>query len=133
EGGTFRPVPDSARPAGSGSVTHASMPLPHRARPVRVLTDLFGGTRGRQAALVLAGAGLVGAAAQVAVPVPGSPVPVTGQTFAVLLAGAALGPRRGAASMLLYLGAGTLGVPWFAGGATGFRAATFGYLVGFVL
>src|SRR5690606_39921676 len=47
--------------------------------------------------------------------------------------GAALGPRRGAASMLLYLGAGTLGVPWFAGGATGFRAATFGYLVGFVL
>lgn len=113
-------------------MTDASVPLPHPARPVRVLADLLGDTRVRQVVLVLAGAGVVGAAAQLSVPLPGSPVPLTGQTFAVLLVGAALGPRRGAASMLFYLGAGTLGVPWFAGGGSGFRAATFGYLVGFV-
>lgn len=114
-------------------MTDASLLLPHPARPVRVLADLLGQTRVRQAAVVLAGAGLVGAAAQVSIPLPGSPVPLTGQTFAVLLVAAALGPRRGVASMLLYIGAGMVGVPWFAGGAAGYRAATLGYLVGFVL
>jgi biotin transport system substrate-specific component len=102
-----------------------------------VLADLLPplkGTRLREAALVLGGAGLTGLAAQISLPVHGSPVPVTGQTFGVLLVGAALGARRGAASMALYLLAGFVGVPWFAGGSTGsIHLATLGYLVGFIL
>lgn len=102
-----------------------------------VLADLIParrGTRLREAALVLGGAGLTGLAAQISVPVHGSPVPVTGQTFGVLLVGAALGARRGAASMAVYLLAGFLGVPWFAGGTDGsIHLATLGYLVGFIL
>lgn len=103
-----------------------------QSRPVRVLADLFGGSAVRDTTLVIAGAGLVGLAAQLSLPVPGSPVPVTGQTFAVLLVGAALGTRRGVASLALYLMAGLLGVPWFAGGASGLPLPTLGYLVGFV-
>jgi biotin transport system substrate-specific component len=103
----------------------------------RVLADLipaFRGRAAREAALVLGGAGLTGLAAQISIPVHGSPVPVTGQTFGVLLVGAALGARRGAASMALYLLAGLLGVPWFAGGSAGsVHLATLGYLVGFIL
>ena len=103
----------------------------------RVLADLipaFPGRAAREAALVLGGAGLTGLAAQISIPVHGSPVPVTGQTFGVLLVGAALGARRGAASMALYLLAGLLGVPWFAGGSAGsVHLATLGYLVGFIL
>ncbi|MEU9477325.1 biotin transporter BioY [Streptomyces sp. NPDC048191] len=103
-----------------------------------VLADLLpagGGarTRVRDAALVLGGAALTGAAAQLAVPVPGSPVPVTGQTFAALLVGTALGAGRGAAALAVYLGAGVCGMPWFAGGASGAAMPTFGYLVGLVL
>ncbi len=102
-----------------------------------VLADLLPGRAAllsRSAALVLGAAALTGLAAQVSVPVPGSPVPVTGQTFAVLLVGAALGPWRAAASMALYLAAGFAGVPWFAGAATGsIHAPTLGYLVGFIL
>ena len=104
--------------------------------PRLVLADLLPGRAAwtRSLALVLAGAVLTGLAAQVSFPVPGSPVPVTGQTFAVLLVGAALGLRRAAASMALYLAAGFAGVPWFAGGATGsIHAPTLGYLIGFAL
>lgn len=100
-----------------------------------VLADLLAlpGTRARDAVLVSGGAALTGLAAQLSVPVPGSPVPVTGQTFAVLLAGAALGTRRGAASMALYLLAGLAGVPWFAGASAGsIHLPTLGYLIGFV-
>ncbi|HWG25647.1 biotin transporter BioY [Actinospica sp.] len=103
----------------------------------RVLADLVRvplGSTARAAALIIGGAGLTGLAAQISIPVHGSPVPVTGQTFGVLLVGAALGARRGAASMALYLLAGLVGVPWFAGGGTGsIHLATLGYLVGFVL
>jgi biotin transport system substrate-specific component len=103
----------------------------------RVLADLIRvplGAKSRDAALVLGGAALTGLAAQISVPVHGSPVPVTGQTFGVLLVGAALGARRGAASMALYLLAGFVGVPWFAGGTSGsIHLATLGYLVGFIL
>ena len=55
---------------------------------------------------MVAAAGFIGAAAQVSIPLPGTPVPVTGQTFAVLLTGAALGARRSAVSLLIYLLAG---------------------------
>lgn len=86
--------------------------------------------------LILAGVLLLAALAQVEIPLPFTPVPITGQTFGVLLLGAALGARRGAATMLAYLAAGGLGLPFFAGGGSGVRiltGATAGYLAGFVL
>ncbi|MEX2280205.1 MAG: biotin transporter BioY [Acidimicrobiia bacterium] len=85
---------------------------------------------------VLAFAGLTALLAQVRIPLGFTPVPVTGQTFAVLLAGAALGARMGATSQLVYLAAGAVGFPVFTGGGSGFEyftGATAGYLVGFVL
>lgn len=99
------------------------------ARPA-VLSDLLPGSLARDAALVVGAAALTGAAAQVAIPVPGTPVPVTLQTFTVLLAGAALGLHRAALSMILYLLAGLAGVPWFAPSGGN---ATLGYIVGFFL
>ena len=105
-------------------------------RPRAVLADLVpASTRARaharDLALVVGGAAFTGLAAQIAVPVPGSPVPVTGQTLAVLLVGTALGARRGVAAMALYLLAGVAGLPWFASGSSG-TGATFGYVLGFV-
>ncbi len=88
------------------------------------------------AALIVAGSLLVAALAQVVIPLPFTPVPVTGQTLGVLLVGAALGGRRGAASLALYLTEGALGLPVFGGGAAGLARVlgpTGGYLAGFVL
>ena len=88
-----------------------------------------------KAILVVAGSALIGLAAQVRIPLPFSPVPVTGQTFAVLLVAAALG-RLGFASALAYLAEGAFGMPVFAGGTSGPAALggpTGGYLVGFVV
>ncbi|HVK06295.1 MAG TPA: biotin transporter BioY [Armatimonadaceae bacterium] len=79
---------------------------------------------------------LVGLSAQVAIPLPGIPVPVTGQTFAVLLTGMLLGSRRAAIAVLLYLSEGAAGLPVFAGGAAGaavFAGNTAGYLFAFPL
>lgn len=98
-----------------------------------VLADLVPGARLRDVALVVGGAAFVGLAAQLSVPIPGTPVPVTAQTLAVLLSVAALGSVRGVASMLLYLVAGIAGVPWFAGGESGFAMPSFGYIAGYVL
>ncbi|CAM3325548.1 biotin transporter BioY [Kibdelosporangium persicum] len=106
--------------------------VPVPARPA-VLADLVPRTFVRDAALVVGGAALTGLAAQVVLPVPGSPVPITGQTFGALLVGAGLGWRRGAASMLLYLVAGMAGVPWFQDGKSGWLGVTGGYLVGFAV
>jgi biotin transport system substrate-specific component len=97
-----------------------------------VLADAIPASRVGNAALVLGGAAFVGLAAQVSVPLPFTPVPLTGQTFAVLLTGAALGWRRGLVAMLLYLAAGVVGVPWFADGSSGWAAPSFGYVVGFL-
>lgn len=105
--------------------------VPHARRPL-VLADLLPGALTRDVALVVGSAIFVGLAAQLSVPVPGTPVPVTGQTFAVLLSGAALG-WRGLAGMALYLVAGAAGVPWFAGHSSGTGAPSFGYIVGFLL
>jgi len=102
------------------------------ARPGQVLADLLPASRVRDAALVLGGAGLVGIAAQIAVPVPGSPVPVTGQTFAALLVGTALGAGRGLAALAFYALAGLAGVPWFAEGGSG-ASVSFGYILGMLL
>ncbi|WP_369367094.1 biotin transporter BioY [Streptomyces sp. CG4] len=103
------------------------------ARPGAVLADLLPTSRARDAALVVGGAVLTGLAAQVAVPVPGSPVPVTGQTFAALLVGTALGTRRGFLSLALYALAGVAGVPWFADGTSGAGSVSFGYILGMLL
>src|SRR5882762_206281 len=67
----------------------------------------------RRAAAVVLGALLVAAAAQVAVPLPGTPVPMTLQPMAVLLVGGLLGARLGALSMILYLAMGAAGLPVF--------------------
>ena len=110
------PAPRSPRPTGRLAVGSG----PAVATPV--LADAL--PAGRLAALtvVLAGAAVIGLCAQVAVPLPGTPVPFTLQTFAVLVVAAALGPRRGVAAVALYVGAGVAGVPWFAPVATGATA-----------
>jgi biotin transport system substrate-specific component len=89
----------------------------------------------RDLLLITFSALFVAAFAQIRIPLPFTPVPITGQTFAVLLAGAALGSVRGAASLALYTAMGALGLPFFAGGASGLAymsGPTLGYLVGFV-
>jgi biotin transport system substrate-specific component len=98
----------------------------------RVLADFASRTAITQIALVLGGAAFVGLAAQIAIPLPFTPVPLTLQTFAVLLVGASLGSLRGALSMVVYLIVGMVGVPWFAEGSSGFSNASFGYILGFI-
>jgi len=113
------------------SSSASSVPL-HQHRPL-VLADLVPGTRVRDVLLVLGGAAFTGLVAQIAIPVAGSPVPVTGGTFAVLTVAAALGWQRGAASLALYMVAGMAGMPWFANGGSGFGFPAFGYVVGYVV
>ncbi|MFB9661737.1 biotin transporter BioY [Glycomyces mayteni] len=87
----------------------------------------------RDAVLVLAGAGAVGASAQVAFTIPQiSPVPFVLTTFTVLLVGAAYGPLRAALALGVYLVAGAAGVPWFTEGTSGYAMPTFGYIIGFL-
>ncbi|MGZ7070020.1 MAG: biotin transporter BioY [Methanobacterium sp.] len=79
---------------------------------------------------------ITGICAQIVIPLPWTPVPVTAQTFAVLMAGVVLGRYWGGMSMLMYLAIGLAGVPWFAGMTGGYGiifGATAGYLIGFVL
>jgi biotin transport system substrate-specific component len=97
-----------------------------------VLSDLIPGATVRDLLLVLAGAGLTGALAQFSIAVPGSPVPITGQTLGALLAGATLGWQRGGLALSLYLLAGMAGVPWFADRTHGAGSPTLGYIIGFV-
>ena len=99
----------------------------------RVLADLVPGALIRDIALVVAAAVLTGIAAQISIPLPFTPVPISLQTFTVLLAGAALGPIRGGLSMLLYLGAGVAGASWFSEQQSGWEFASFGYIIGFVV
>jgi biotin transport system substrate-specific component len=81
--------------------------------------------------MVVAMAGLTGLLAQVRIPLPFTPVPVTGQVLAMLMAGVLLGKWWGGASMAVYAAAGIAGVPWFAGLASGL-GATGGYILGFI-
>ncbi|MDD1764042.1 MAG: biotin transporter BioY [Methanobacteriaceae archaeon] len=79
---------------------------------------------------------VTGIMAQLIIPLPWTPVPVTAQTFAVLMAGVLLGRWWGGISQIIYLVAGLLGLNWFAGltgGYTVLFGATGGYLVGFIL
>jgi biotin transport system substrate-specific component len=86
--------------------------------------------------LVIGAAALTSLAAQWEIHLPFTPVPVTGQTFAVLLTGAALGMTLGAAGQAVYVVAGALGLPVYAGGESGWSTATAqgsaGYLIGFI-
>jgi biotin transport system substrate-specific component len=103
--------------------------------PPRVLADLVPRVRARDAALVVAAAALTALCAQISFYLPGNPVPVTGQTFAVLLTGAALGANRGASAMLLYILLGMVGLPVYADGNHGMdvvTGASGGYLIGFL-
>jgi biotin transport system substrate-specific component len=93
-------------------------------------------TQTRTLFAVVGGALLTAAAAQITFHLPWTPVPITGQTFAVLLTGTALGMRWGAASQALYVVLGAVGLPFYADGSGGWEVATgatAGYLVGFVL
>ena len=90
----------------------------------------------RDLLLITLSALFVAALAQVKIPLPFTPVPLTGQTFAVLLVGAVLGSKRGTASLALYTLMGAVGLPFFAGGASGLAymsGLTLGYLVGFIV
>lgn len=98
-----------------------------------VLVGLMPASVVRDVAVTTAGAGLVGLCAQISLTTPLSPVPFTLQTLAVLLVGAALGSARGVAAMLIYLIAGSVGVPWFAGQTHGLTGPAVGYVVGFVV
>lgn len=99
----------------------------------RTLSDALPGGLVRSVVLVVAGAALVGLTAQVSIPLPYTPVPLSLQTLSVLLVGASLGSVRGLASMALYLLVGVAGVPWFAAHHSGWHFATIGYVVGFLL
>ena len=92
--------------------------------------------RVRDVTLVIAGALLIYLSARIVIPVPDSPVPITGQTFGVLLVGGALGFRRGLVAVSLYVLLGVVGLPFFAEGKNGISViwgATGGYLIGFVV
>lgn len=87
----------------------------------------------REAALVTAGVLFIAVSAQVVIPLPFTPVPITGQTFAALLVGGAYGAVRSVGTLLAYVGLGIVGAPIFADGAHGLgvlASSTGGYLVG---
>jgi biotin transport system substrate-specific component len=90
----------------------------------------------KKLALALGVAALTGLLAQARFYLPWSPVPLTGQTFGVLLAGVVLGTWWGGVSMTIYAGLGVAGVPWFQGmngGLAYLAGPTGGYIVGFIL
>jgi biotin transport system substrate-specific component len=102
--------------------------------PRAVLADVIPGARVRDAILILSGALLTALFAQISIHVPGSPVPVTGQTLAVGLVGATLGLRRGTSSLALYAVLG-LFLPFDADGESGWDVvwgASGGYIIGFI-
>jgi biotin transport system substrate-specific component len=98
----------------------------------RVLADVLPKSLTTDISLVVGAAVLVGILAQISIPLGFTPVPITGQTFGVLLAGSVLGWRRASLSMGFYVLAGMAGVPWFAQHTHGMSMPTFGYLIGFV-
>ncbi len=108
-----------------------------------VITErVFPRTTASSILLVVSAAALTALAAQWRIDLPFTPVPITGQTFAVLLTGAALGMTLGAAGQLLYVGLGVLGAPVFADASGGWdldrglatiTGATAGYLFGFIV
>lgn len=108
--------------------------------PRRVLADLIARPSNRarafalDAGLVVAGAAVVAILAQVSIPL--QPVPITGQTLGVIVVGAALGSRRGAAALTTYMLVGLAGLPVFAdftGTIAAIAKPSFGYVIGFIV
>ena len=88
-------------------------------------------TIAKKIAFALTLACATGLSAQVRIPLPFTPVPITMQTFLVLISGVILGRRWGGLSQIMYVGVGVLGIPWFAGSSI--FGPTGGYLIGFIL
>jgi len=112
----------------------AAVPVPGLSLPV--LAETLPGARLRDAAAIGGAALLTAVLAQVAIPVAGSPVPITGQTLAVVVTAAALGPARGVSAQLLYLALGLVGLPFYSEATHGVEVvvgATGGYLLAFPL
>jgi biotin transport system substrate-specific component len=102
--------------------------------PIRVGESLS--SRARHIVLIITGALLIYLTALISIRVPGTVVPITGQTFGVLLVGGALGFRRGLAAVALYVLLGLVGLPVFAEGRDGLQVilgVTGGYLIGFIV
>jgi biotin transport system substrate-specific component len=111
--------------ADTASATYADLIRPTERRAALVYDTV----------LILGGSLLVALVAQISIRLPFSPIPITGQTLAVLLTGALLGSRRGALSLFTYLILGLVGLPVLASGASGLAyvlGPTGGYLVGFI-
>jgi biotin transport system substrate-specific component len=101
-----------------------------------VLADRLPKSLVRDVALVVGVAAFMSLVAQVSFKLPNNPVPITGQTFGVLLSAAAVGPLRGLAGQLLYIAIGWAGLPVFASGTHGWavlHGGSGGYFVGFLL
>lgn len=121
--------------SASGILPVESVVTDYKDARLRFYRYRFQADRGTKTALALGLAALTGVAAQIRVPLPFTPVPITLQTFAVLLAGIVLGMRYGGLSQALYVGVGLAGVPWFQSGGAGLGhllGPTGGYLIGFV-
>lgn len=115
------------------SVTSAAVAPARRSHEARVLADLVGGTRVREAIVVLAGTALLAIAAQVQIPLPFTPVPVSLATLAVMLIAGSAGLGRAAASTGLYAALGVAGLPIFAAGRAGWAIPSLGYILGYIL
>jgi biotin transport system substrate-specific component len=114
-------------------VSNATTALSPAAPRITLVDRVIARSWATDIALVVAGAALVAVLAQVAVPL--WPVPVTGQTLAVLLVGAGLGAARGAASLSLYALLGALGLPIYSDASSGWSVLlgpTGGYIIGFI-
>lgn len=117
--------------AGGRGLSAGARPADRLRAAPRVLADAVAGTPAREAALLVAATALLAVAARIAIPLPFTPVPLSLATLAVLVSGAALGPRRAVAATGLYALLGVAGVPVFAGGQTGWAFASFGYVLGY--
>ncbi|MDN5852469.1 MAG: biotin transporter BioY [Actinomycetia bacterium] len=98
----------------------------------RVLADLVPGARTRDVALTLGGTAFIAIFAQLIIPLPFTPVPITLSSFAVVMTGAALGAWRGGLSVLLYVAIGMAGAPVYGDGGSGWAFASFGYILAYV-
>lgn len=108
------------------TVTYADIVRPHT-RSRALFYDI---------ALIVSGSLLIALTAQIAIPLPFTPVPITGQLFGVLIIPAFLGSRRGILAVAAYLAEGLAGLPFFAGGMAGpaiLMGTTGGYLIGFLI
>ena len=117
----------------TGTANTATLPLPGTLADV-ILPQSAGARRIlRDAALIIAGSLVVALFAQIKIPLGFTPVPITGQTFAVLLVGALLGGWRGGLALALYAIEGAF-LPFFAGGASGWfwLLPSGGYIIGFI-